>query len=174
MTRLLAKLVFSFFTMSLAGWLLLSPITCGVARAETGAVKNDLPKMVSMRWNSLNVRKGPGKEFPIVFSLQAKGMPLKLTRRHGDWREIRDWEGSSGWVLRDAISDDKTLIVTVNETDLTVTPNGSSSGKGRLVATLKRGVTAKIIKCQPQWCQVKTFSGGRVGWVRILDTKMKF
>ncbi|MDI9314053.1 MAG: SH3 domain-containing protein [Hydrotalea sp.] len=153
----------------------LSFFPSSIAQAGNKAmVKDDLPKMVSTRWDKLNVRKGPGKEFPIVFYLQAKGIPLKLTRRHGDWREVRDWQGSSGWVLRDAISDDKTLIVNVDETDLTAGPNGSTSGKSRLIAKLKRGVTAKIIKCQPQWCQVQTFIGGRTGWLRVLDTKKDF
>ena len=145
-----------------------------VARAETKVAKNDLPKMVSLRWQNVNVRKGPGKEFPIVFSLEEKGMPLKLTRRHGDWREITDWQGSNGWVLRDSISDEKTLIVIVEETDLSTNPTRSATDKGKLVAKLKRGVTAKIIKCEPQWCQVETFIGGRAGWLRVLDTKMKF
>ena len=68
----------------------------------------------------------------------------------------------------------KPLIVNVDETDLTANPTKSATDKGRLVAKLKRGVTAKIIKCESQWCQVETFIGGRVGWLRVLDTKMKF
>ncbi len=137
-------------------------------------VKNDLPKMVSLRWGETNIRKGPGKEFPVAFTLHAKGIPLKLTRRHGDWREIIDWQGSKGWVMRDSLSEQQAMIVSVDETDMLSKPAPSSTNTGRLVAKLKKGVTARIIKCEGQWCEVETFIGSHQGWVRKLDTKFNF
>ncbi|MGI9461554.1 MAG: SH3 domain-containing protein [Alphaproteobacteria bacterium] len=156
-----------FLWLMLAGWLVVG---------ENGFAidKNKLPKMVSLKWHEVNVRKGPGKRFPIAFILKERGVPLKLIRRHGDWREIVDWQGSKGWILRSALSDKSTLIIHVDETDMMSKPHRSSSDRGRLIAKLKKGVTAEVITCDKKWCRVETFIGKRQGWIRKMDSRIEF
>ncbi|MCX8515851.1 MAG: SH3 domain-containing protein [Alphaproteobacteria bacterium] len=151
---------------------------CGamVAEASNKQANNkqpsdsDLPKLVSLRWRDINVRKGPSKSFPTTFSLHEKGLPLILTRRHGDWREVMDWEKSKGWVLRDALSDEKTLMINVGQTSLLSAPMRDSNSRAISLAILKKGVTAKIISCEAQWCHIETFVGKKTGWVRLVDS----
>lgn len=49
-------------------------------------------------WDTLNVRSGPGTDFPVQFTLEYGECGLqKLDGRQGKWVEISDGE-RSGWV----------------------------------------------------------------------------
>lgn len=47
----------------------------------------------------VNVRKGPGKEFPASFQMQ-KGDTFLVLNQEGDWVEIWQEGGRSGWIWK--------------------------------------------------------------------------
>jgi len=47
--------------------------------------------------SSLNVRSGPGSDNPAQFSLPS-GSIVDVLARAGDWIQVRDAQGRSGWV----------------------------------------------------------------------------
>lgn len=53
--------------------------------------------VVTVQSARMNVRGGPGTGNPVVFSAAA-GEPLTVQGQQGDWLEIRDAAGRSGWV----------------------------------------------------------------------------
>lgn len=56
-------------------------------------------QMVSVSGTTLNMRSGPGTNAPVLWELK-KGYPLQVTQRKGNWLQVRDFEGDSGWVAR--------------------------------------------------------------------------
>ena len=56
-------------------------------------------KMVSVSGSTLNMRSGPGTNAPVLWELK-RGYPLLVTQRKGNWLQVRDFEGDTGWVAR--------------------------------------------------------------------------
>ena len=57
-----------------------------------------LPRFASMRKGEAYVRVGPGTRFPIDWVFTRKDMPVEILAENDVWRQIRDWEGTVGWV----------------------------------------------------------------------------
>ena len=56
-------------------------------------------EMVSIRGNTVNMRSGPGTNHEVLWEL-ARGYPLQVTQRKGNWLAVKDFEGDTGWVAR--------------------------------------------------------------------------
>ncbi|HIK15812.1 MAG TPA: SH3 domain-containing protein [Leptolyngbyaceae cyanobacterium M33_DOE_097] len=57
-----------------------------------------LAQLYTVTSNDLNVRRGPGTNFPITYVLK-KGDRVEVTRRQGDWAFIVGERGGEGWVF---------------------------------------------------------------------------
>ena len=51
------------------------------------------PRFESLRWDKVNLRAGPGDQYPIRWVLTRKGMPVEVIDRFDVWRKILDWQG---------------------------------------------------------------------------------
>ena len=67
------------------------------AAAESEAGQK-LPRFVSLRSDQVNLRVGPGENYPIEWVLTRKEMPVEIIKEFENWRMIRDWQGTEGWV----------------------------------------------------------------------------
>ena len=45
-----------------------------------------------------NLRKGPGTDYDVIFSVD-KGVPFKVLQRKGRWIEVQHADGDKGWVF---------------------------------------------------------------------------
>jgi SH3-like domain-containing protein len=57
---------------------------------------------VIVKSNQCNIRKGPGTQFDIVFTVD-KGIPFKVLQRKGNWIELEHADGDRGWILNTLI-----------------------------------------------------------------------
>jgi SH3-like domain-containing protein len=53
---------------------------------------------VIVKVNQCNIRKGPGTQFDILFSVD-KGIPFKVLQRKDKWIEVQHADGDRGWIL---------------------------------------------------------------------------
>ena len=53
-----------------------------------------LPRFVSLKSDRVNVRKGPGTNYPIAWVFSRAGLPVEVIREFENWRQIRDSEGA--------------------------------------------------------------------------------
>jgi len=67
-------------------------------------------KVVSVKKDNVNVRSGPGTEFPVAMEL-FKGYPLKVVQKKGDWLKVTDFEKDSGWIYSSLVKPGSTVIV---------------------------------------------------------------
>lgn len=109
------------------------------------------PKPASLRSNEVNLRVGPGREYPIEWVYNRAGLPVLIISEFGTWRKIRDYEGTEGWVHQSMLTSGKTVMV-INKMQYLMNSGSFSATKLARVDPL---VIGKLVKCQGQWCQVK-------------------
>lgn len=56
----------------------------------------DIPTAITIK-EKCNVRSGPGKENPVVFTV-GSGIPFKIIGKKGNWRQILHADGDKGWI----------------------------------------------------------------------------
>ncbi|MEO1693994.1 MAG: SH3 domain-containing protein [Pseudomonadota bacterium] len=121
-----------------------------------------LPRFVSLKAQPVNMRKGPGTQYPATWVMRRVGMPLQIVREYDVWREVIDADGARGWVLGSLLSGRRTAIVapwdraTVGGgagalVDLFASP----SERARTVARMEAGTSVSVVRCDGRWCRVR-------------------
>jgi SH3-like domain-containing protein len=131
------------------------------ADEETGL---KVPRFVSLHSDKVNLRTGPGRQYPIEWVLTKKDMPVEIIAQFEHWRRIRDWEGTGGWVQEHMVTGKRTVVVHKGGVrPLHQQPDPGSA----VVARAAPGVVARLLECRGPWCRVETdeFSG----WMRRSD-----
>ena len=82
---------------------------CAQAGRSTGL---PLPRFVSLAADRVNVRFGPGKQYPINWVFARKGLPVEIIEEFDTWRKIRDYDGEEGWIHSSLLSSRRTIMVT--------------------------------------------------------------
>jgi SH3-like domain-containing protein len=117
----------------------------------------------TLRYDTVNLRQGPGKDYPIKIFYKKQFLPVLVQDISDNFRKIRDHENNSGWVHVSQLTKIKAAIVTGD--DLIMFK--SSTIYSNPVAILKEGKLVKIDKCKNEWCKVR--SGEFKGWVKNLN-----
>lgn len=133
-----------------------------------------LPRFISLKFDKTNVRNGPGKSNAIKWTYLRKGYPLEVTAEFDNWREVRDIDGTKGWINQNLITNKRNVIIINNELQETSkrfklkpqemvlfsNPSENSYPKVRV----EFGVIANIKKCELEWCKVQVEK--YTGWIR--------
>lgn len=145
-------------TQSLAVWIgLILILQAGNLSADS---KRPVPRFVTQRAVKAILRSGPGTEYPALWVLQTKGMPLKVVAEYDQWRQINLPDDSVGWIHQSLLSGKRALLV-LKKTPLIK----SSDSKGKTIAMLGPKVIAEFPgeKCVGTRCYVRLRSLN--GWV---------
>jgi SH3-like domain-containing protein len=119
-----------------------------------------LPRFVTLRSDKVNVRTGPGEQYPIDWVFTRKDMPVEIVAEFNHWHRIRDVEGTEGWVQERMVTGKRAIIVRGQQRALHERPSGDAT----IVARAEPGVIARLLECQPGWCRVE--AGGISGWLK--------
>ena len=154
-------------TVPFAALALLSAIatTGAFAAGEAAGPASGLPvpRFVSLKPDKVNVRGGPTRDHEIVWQYTRGGLPVEITAESDNWRRIRDWEGSEGWVYHTLLSGRRTALVNAKAKDELVPLYDKADGESRLVARLQSGVLATVKQCTGSWCRI--VGSGFDGWI---------
>lgn len=115
---------------------------------------------VSVKSDNVNVRTGPGTDNAVYMEL-FKGYPLKVLKKQGEWAQISDFEGDSGWIHSSLIGTNDTVIINAKKS---VNMRSGPSTSSPVVADVERGVIMTKISEKGKWLQLK-HSSGTVGWI---------
>lgn len=119
-----------------------------------------LPRFVSLRNNQVNLRTGPGNRYPIAWVYQEKGYPVEVIDEYELWRQIREVDGTVGWVHRTQITGVRHALI-LEETTLANAPRLNS----KTVAVAQKGTIGRILKC-PERSDFCLLEFGEVkGWL---------
>lgn len=134
-------------------------VVSAAAQAATDAGKGHYPRFEALRWGKVNLRTGPGRQYPIKWVLTRKGMPVEVLDRFDVWRKVRDWQGSIGWVHERMLIRNRTVMITGRERVLHAAPNH----KAPAVARAEVGVMGRLLTCDGIWCRID--ARGIKGWL---------
>ena len=130
------------------------------AENESGA---KLPRFVSLRSDQVNLRVGPGENYPIQWVLTRKEMPVEIIREFEHWRMIRDWQGTEGWVHERMVWGKRAVVVKGVIRALHRLPDPAS----QVVARAEPGVFARLVECRGAWCRIE--AADIAGWVQRIE-----
>jgi SH3-like domain-containing protein len=122
-----------------------------------------VPRFVSLKPDRVTVRGGPTRDHEIAFVFTRAGLPVEITAESDNWRRIRDWEGSEGWVYHSLLSGKRTALVSAKKPDELVPLYDSADTSSSLVARLEPGVLAAVKHCTGTWCRIS--GAGFDGWI---------
>jgi SH3-like domain-containing protein len=122
-----------------------------------------VPRFVSIKPDRVNVRGGPTRDHDVTFVFTRTGLPVEITAESDNWRRIRDWEGSEGWVYHSLLSGRRTGLVSAKEPDQLVPLYERADAQSAMVARLQPGVLASVKQCSGTWCRVS--GTGFDGWI---------
>ena len=114
----------------------------------------------TLRYNEVNLRQGPGKDYPIKIFYKKKFLPVLVQDESDNFRKVKDHENNSGWIHISQLTKKKAAIV--KGKDLIMFK--SSTIYSNPIAILKEGRLVKIDKCKSDWCKIR--SGAFKGWVK--------
>ena len=124
-----------------------------------------LAEMVSIKGDNVNMRSGPGTDREVLWRI-GNGFPLRVMKRSGEWIQVKDFEGSVGWVRRDMVSNQAHAVVKANKgTDNNINIRKAPSTKSDAVATATYGVVFRVLSRKGDWVQVQHANGVK-GWIR--------
>lgn len=127
------------------------PPTITGLRAEVRALP--LPRFVSLKASKANLRVGPGTGYDIQWVMTRPGIPLEIYQQYGNWRRVRDWEGTTGWIFGALLSGRRTGIVAPWAKNY-VALRKKPAIDGPITAWLEPRVRVTLKRCDGQWCAV--------------------
>ncbi len=139
-----------------------------VAAAGAGASSSEptgpasglpLPRFVSLKADQVNLRAGPSRDYPTTWVYKRAGLPLEVVKEFDAWREVRDADGTQGWILQSLLSGRRTALVLPWDAGKSKPPpqaalRRTSSESAAAVATVEAGVIANVLACDGHWCHV--------------------
>lgn len=132
----------------------------GQAQADRGPETGlPLPRYVSLKTTEGRARRGPARSHLVDWIFTRRDMPLRVTAEFEHWRRVEDAEGLGGWIHYASLSGVRTALVLGDMVAMRSQPRPGAAE----VALLERGVVARILTCQPDWCRLG--AEGSRGWV---------
>ena len=144
----------------------MTPASASDSAGDNGEVKvtvrgsgYQVPRFVALKSDEVNMRAGPGTEYPVLWQYRKEGLPLRVEREFGIWRKVVDHENTTGWMHQSVVSLKRNALVTASSAKIHAAPDDGSP----LVAVAERNALLELQSCPTQWCKVA--SGDIRGWV---------
>ena len=118
-----------------------------------------VPRFVSLKTDVVNMRVGPGHEYPLQWVYLRKNLPLKVISEFDAWRKVVDHEGETGWIHGQLVSLKRYGVITSSNAKLRADPDQQAS----VTAIAEAGVLMEIQYCERQWCRLGTENAK--GWL---------
>ncbi len=125
-----------------------------------GTLANENNYFLSLKNKKVNVRYGPGFDYPIKYIYVKKFLPVEVIDKKENFRRIIDLKKNSGWIHISQLKKGNSLIVIEDKILFS-----KSSKFSRPIAKLEKGRLLIVKKCKNNWCKIKTDK--YKGWIDI-------
>lgn len=133
------------------------PATASAPQAILGSGL-PVPRYVSLKSDKVHIRQGPGTDHQVLWIYRRAGMPVEVIKEFEGWRQVRDAEGATGWVIQTLISGRRTALILPWEAKGASPPQvgilADDNASARPIAIVEAGVIANIRSCDGKWCYV--------------------
>ena len=110
--------------------------------------------------SKVNVRMGPGLDYPVKFIYKKKNLPVKVIDKKENFRKVIDHKKNSGWIHISQLKKVNSVIVLSNRI-LFKKPTFNS----KPIANIESGKLFVLEKCKKNWCEVS--SQNYSGWINM-------
>lgn len=118
-----------------------------------------VPRYVSLKFDRVNARAGPGDDHRLLFVYRVKGLPVQVVAETSEWRRVCDPEGSLVWVHK-RTTDGRRMVMNTGKSAVTLLkrprPGAATAGY------LNSRALAALDRCDKGWCRVRV--QGVAGW----------
>ena len=121
---------------------------------------NENSHYLTLKYNKVNVRYGPGRDYPIKYVYNKKNLPVKVIDKKEHFRRIIDHKKNSGWIHKSQLIKFNSLIVM--EDKIIFSKNSKFS---KPIVKLEKGRLVLVTKCISDWCKIKT--NDYSGWLQV-------
>ena len=109
--------------------------------------------------NKVNVRYGPGFDYPIKFVYKKKNLPIRIIDKKENFRRIIDFKNNSGWIHTSQLKKGEAFIL-LEDQILFKKPTKYS----KPILKISKGRLLLVKKCKAKWCKIKTEK--YIGWLK--------
>ena len=109
--------------------------------------------------NKVNVRYGPGFDYPIKFIYKKKNLPIRVIDKKENFRRIIDFKNNSGWIHTSQLKKGEAFIL-LEDQILFKKPTKYS----KPILKISKGRLLLVKKCKAKWCKIKTEK--YIGWLK--------
>lgn len=123
-----------------------------------------VPRYVSLKFDKVNARAGPGDDHRLLWVYRARGLPLQVIAETLEWRRVCDPEGATAWVHK-RVTDGRRTVMNTKSGPAPLYRRPKPDAK--VAAYLNSKALATLDRCGKGWCKVSADHAG--GWVRQGD-----
>jgi|TARA_B100001540_G_scaffold36971_1_gene32712 SH3-like domain-containing protein len=131
--------------------------------SHTSSISSENNYFLSLKNNKVNVRYGPGFDYPIKYVYKKRFLPVKIIDSKENFRRIIDHKKNSGWIHISQLKKSNSLIVL--EDKIIFSKNSKFS---KPLLRLEKGRLVILKKCMSNWCKIK--SGNFTGWLQTQNS----
>ena len=125
----------------------------------TSALSNENYYLM-LKNSKVNVRMGPGLDYPVKFIYKKKYLPVKIIDKKENFRKVIDHKKNSGWIHISQLKKVNSVIVLSNRI-LFKKPTFNS----KPIANIESGKLFVLEKCKKNWCKIS--SQNYSGWINM-------
>jgi len=147
----------AFSLLVLTGLALAAPAAGQEARIGPSGLP--VPRWISLKFDRVNARAGPGDDHRLLWVYRVRGLPVQVIQETADWRRVCDPDGGLAWVHK-RVTDGKRTALNLRETTvpLSAQPRGGAETKALWVSRS----LGELDQCRGAWCRIKV--EGVTGW----------
>ena len=120
-----------------------------------------VPRFVSLKFNKVNARAGPGDDHRLLWVYRVRGLPMQVIAETSEWRRVCDPRGQTAWIHKRTTDGRRTVInAGARPVELVRKPKPTA----KPAAYLNSRAVAALDHCDKGWCKVHL--EGASGWVR--------
>jgi SH3-like domain-containing protein len=120
-----------------------------------------VPRYVTLKFNQVNARAGPGDDHRLLWVYRVRGLPVQVVAETSEWRRICDPLGGLVWVHK-RTTDGRRAVINLSRAPAAMLRKPKATAKP--AAFLNPRALAALDRCDKGWCKVA--AGGHAGWVR--------
>lgn len=128
-------------------------------------VSSATAEMTSVKGDNINLRKGPGTKYSILWEY-GDGYPLQIVTKKENWIKVKDFEKDTGWIHKSLLTYNPHVIVKVNKNNKSKINIRKGPGTSKqIVGKAQYGVVFKTLNRRSGWINVEHESGLN-GWIK--------
>lgn len=118
-----------------------------------------VPRYVSLKFDVVNARSGPGDDRKLLWVYHARGLPVQVVAETSEWRRICDPDGGLSWVHK-RTTDGHRMVMRTAPGPAPIYDRPRKDG--RIAAYLAPRALAALDRCAKGWCKIHV--SGASGW----------